>query len=412
MWTRFHIKCKNCDKVTNLRIQIPEREQLPVKYNCLGCNSEIKALLTVDFNKASWDFKVERGELIDGEFMSGDYFYEFSDTLPTRPPSDQPHNTIMATLRMPTEELMALKETKDQRKMFSDEDWQDLIDLTHAFSRFDKNVIERLSKKMLSGIYPDSILNFRIDLDYHRAYYSALNFMVYPWIDFNNHSEFVDWLNNNIFTSANKTNAEIINFVQNIVSDDLIQNLREEISELIIRFIGIRDLLYFAYNEKSTTDSYVSVEGFVILKNFFTDCFEFIGRNSHLIFRLQNFKERGMLDALPSGVPRNVSNASDFAGLDNGRKLEILKLSTDVIPQKIYTKSFDNKIRNGINHYKAELNLKSQMISYYPIKNRPEEEYRLKYIDFLNLTLDIFNSTLKFGQLIKFVTIYKVVLMP
>lgn len=258
--------------------------------------------------------------------MSGDYFYEFSDTIPTKAPSDQPHDTIMATLRMPTKELMDLKETKDQRKMFSDEDWQDLIDLTHAFARFDKNVIERLSKKMLSGIYPDSFFNFKIDLDYQRAYYSVLNFIVYPWIDFDNHSEFVNWLNKNIFTSTNKTNAEIINFVQNIVTDDVIQNLREEISELIIRFIGIKDLLYFAYNEKSTTDSYVSVEGFVKVKNFFTDCFEFIGRNSHLIFRLQNFQERGMLDAVPAGVPRNVSNASDFAGLDNGRKLEILKL--------------------------------------------------------------------------------------
>ncbi len=410
MWTRFHIKCNNCDKVTNLRIQIPEKEELPVKYNCLGCKSEIKALFTVDFVKDSCDFKVERGELIDGDFMEGDYFHEFSDTIPIKAPSDQPHDILMPTLRMPTEKLMDLKETKDKRKMFSDEDWQDLIDLTHAYFRFDKKVIERLSRKLLEGIYPDSFFNFKIDLDYQLAFYSALNFMVYPWIDFDNHSEFVDWLNDNIFNSANKTNAELINFVQNIVSDDMIKNLREEISELIIRFIDIKDLLYFAYNEKTTTDSYVSVEGFVQLKNFFTDCFEFIGRNSHLIFRLQNFKERGMLDAIPTGVPRNVSNASDFSTLDNRRKLDILKLSSDLIPQKIYTKSFDNKIRNGINHYKAKLDLKTQVISYYPITERPKEEYQLKYIDFLNLTLDIFNSTLKIGQLIKFVTIYKVVL--
>ncbi len=407
MWTRFHIKCNNCDKVTNLRIQIPEKKELHVKLNCLGCKSEIIALLTVDLNNASWDFKVSRGEQINGDFNGGDYFHEFSDTLPIKPPSEEPHEKFMPTLRMPMEEFKALKETKDKRKLSSDEDWQNLKDLSYAYARFDKNVIERLTRKLIEGIYPNSTFNFNIDLDYQGAFYCALNYMIFPWIDSDNHLEFVDWLNEKIFNSTNVTNTELINFTQNIVTEEIIINLKEEISELIVRFIDNRDLFHFAYNKRLTSENYVSVEGFVSIKSFYTDCFEFIGRNSHLIFRLQNFKERGMLDAVPVGVPGNVSNASDFAALDNGKKLDILKLCSDLVPQKMYTNSFDNKIRNGINHYKAKLDLQSQIISYYPITKRPEEEYQLKYIDFINLTLDIFNSTLKVGQLIKFASIHK-----
>lgn len=407
MWTRFHIKCNNCDKVTNLRIQIPEKEILPVTLNCLGCSSELKATLLVDLKKMNYDFKVERGTLIKDDFASGDFFYEFSDTLATKKPSITPHDIVMPTMRVPTDELMKLKETKDRRNIHSCEVWEDFKDLAKAYVRFDKPVIEKLIKKITGGFFPEHFFKYEIELDYHSNYFITLNFLFSPWIDFENHAAFVDWLDNNIFNKSNITNSELLDFVNNVATDIFCDKIRKDIAELTIRFVDLRNLFFYAFHDVSGTGSFAGVQDFTQLKSFYTDCFEFIGRTSHLIFRLQNFSERGGQNAIPTGCPKNVTDASTFEALDHGRKLDVLVLSNEEEPILIYTKSFDSKLRNGINHFKAKLDHNTQIISYYPITKKPDEEYKISYIDFLNLTIDSFNSVLKIGQLIKMVTIYK-----
>jgi hypothetical protein len=410
MWTRYLIKCNSCDKITNLRIQIPERTEMPITFNCVNCSSEIRAKLIVDFENASWDFTVERGTLIDGNILGGDYFFEFSDTLATNSPSVIPHDKVLPTLRMPTSDFEKIKTTKDLRKFHSNEDWENFKDLVRAYVSFNKNVIERLVKKIGEGIFPTEIFQYDNDLDYNRNYFLTLNYLVYPWIDFDNHEEFIKWLNKNIFTKANLSNPDLNDYVTNILSDTYCQKLKEEMGDLTVRFVELREFFLYANNEQDSIGVFAGNQDFTKLKNFFTDCYEFIGRTSHLIFRLQNFHERGSQNNLPIGSPRNVTSADDFSSLNHGDKLDILKLSNEIILKLPFIKSFDNKLRNGINHFKAKLNTSSQIISYYPITKRPDEEYRIKYIDFLNVLLDSFNTVLKIGQLLKFILIYKRVL--
>jgi hypothetical protein len=78
--------------------------------------------------------------------------------------------------------------------------------------------------------------------------------------------------------------------------------------------------------------------------------------------------------------------------------------------KNIYNNCFDSKLRNGINHFKANLNTDTQIISYFPVIKRPEEEYTISYLNFLNKTLDIFNSVLKIGQLVKIANVYRFML--
>lgn len=408
MWTRYHIECNNCDKVTNLRIQIPEIEILPVKFNCLNCSSEIKAILKVDFKNYSWDFKVERGTLVKGDYSGGDFFYEFSDTLMTSKPSDKPHSLKMPTLRIPPKDFIKFKITKDIRKIHSTIEWEDFKDLTRAYIRFDKPIIERLVSKIIGNLYSENLFIYRNDLDYHRNYFFTLNYMVFPWIDFENHSRFPEWLDTNIFNSKNVQDAELLDFIYNVTTDDLCNKVKSDFCELILRFVDIREYFFYANHEPSSDSNFAGIQDFVKLKNFYTDCFEFIGRTSHLIFRLQNFFERGSQNSVPPGSPKNITTAAEFAALDHGQRLDVLNLSTEIVPKLIYSKSFDNKLRNGINHFKAKIDSSTQVISYYPITKKPDEEYQIKYMDFLNLSLDSFNSVLKIGQLIKFVRIYKV----
>ncbi|WP_288790118.1 hypothetical protein [uncultured Elizabethkingia sp.] len=407
MWTRYHIKCNSCEKTTNLRIQIPEKKVLRISYNCIGCASEIKATLKTDFTNAKWEFTVERGLLVNGDFDGGDFYHEFSDTLSTRKPSEKPHSIVMPTMRIPTQEFKKLKLKKDIRKFHSDEEWENLKDLTRAYIKLDFPIIEKLSHKILEKIYPKPILECKIELDFYRNYFFALNYLIYPWIDFENHAEFVEWLNDKIFNKINIDNNDLLDYVNNVVDRNVCDKIRIDTSELIIRFSDLREYLYYANHNKYNSDEFASINNFNLLKSFYTDCFEFIGQTSQYIFRIQNFYERGNQNNVPSSAPRNITDSDSFASLNNGLKSKILNLSSENILKNIYDDSFDSKLRNGINHFKAKLNNENQIISYFPSIKCPEEEYTISYIDFLNKTLNIFNSVLKIGQLAKMVNVYR-----
>lgn len=410
MWTRYHIECHNCNKTTNVRVQIPDKKKVDINFLCpnTDCKTELKTELTVNFENPGWEFNVLRGKRVTLGFHDGDYFYEFSDTLPTTKPSSQPHQTSMATMRMPPKDLLKLKMIKEKRKIHSDEDWDNFKDLTNAYGVFNKKIIAKLAKEIIGGVYPDQLFDYTHDLDYHRIYFSTLNYLVFPWVDSQNHANFVKWLSSQIFRDSIFANNDFDNFAQNILTEDECTKLNIEITVLINQFVDLKENFRYAYNNEKIYDEFTGSQNFQALKNFYTDCFEFIGRTSHIIFRLQNIFERGTQDAVPTGVPRNVVNANVFSSLNHGDKLDILMLSSGSELKEIYQKSFDNKLRNGINHFKSKLDENTQIISYYPITKRPEEEYQIKYIDFLNNTLDIFNSVLKIAQVIKAIRIYKV----
>jgi hypothetical protein len=407
MWTRYLIKCNSCDKITNLRVQIPEVESLPIAFQCLNCTSEIKGLLTVDFQNFKWKFDVTRGTMTYGDPYSGDFYYEFSDTIATKKPSITPHSMLMPTMRMPMEEFEKLKLKKDLRKSSSNEQWENLKDLTRAYLRFDKKVIEKLVFAILGDVYPEEIFIYRIDLDYHRNYFLALNRLMAAWINFEDHAAYVDWLSANIFNELNFSSAETNRFIEDIFDVDVTEKIKIDIADLTRRFIDLREYFFYANGEQSKSGHYAAVNNFNLLKSFYTDCFEFVGRTSHYIFMLQNFSERGTLDSVPTGCPRNVTDGESLSQLNNGEKLSVINLSEDEILKAMYNDCFDSKLRNGINHFKARLDHDSQMIYYYPITKRPEEEYNIPYIDFLNKSLDLFNTVLKIGQLAKIVNVYR-----
>lgn len=407
MWTRYLIKCNSCEKITNLRVQIPEVETLPISFQCLNCTSEIKGLLSVNFQNFTWKFDVTRGQLTTGDHDMGDFYYEFSDTIATKKPSIEPHNILMPTMRMPLELLEKLKLKKDLRKYNSNEKWENLKDLTRAYLRFDKKVIEKLVFEIIGDVYPEEFYKYRIDLDYHRNYFLALNRLVSVWINFLDHAEFVDWMSFNIFNIENFNTNELKRYVNDIFDIDVSYKIKVDIADLTIRFIDLREYFYYANGDEINADEFAGVNNFNLLKSFYTDCFEFVGRTSQYIFMIQNFFERGSVDNVPAGCPRNVIDGESFSLLNHGEKLNVLNLSIEERLKRIYRDCFDNKLRNGINHFKARLDPETQIIYYYPITKRPDDEYSIPYIDFLNKSLNIFNSVLKIGQLAKLVTVYR-----
>ncbi len=405
MWNRYKISCQTCEKVTNLRLHIPDREKLEVSFNCSNCSSEIKGILHVNLKGCNFDLKMMRGSLVFGHPNEGDFFYEYSDTIATNKPSKEVHNKMLPTFRLPREQFDVLKEKKDYRLLFSDDTWNDLQDLTRAYVRFDKFNIEKLGRKILCNKngYAD-YLECKIEPDFHRIYFLSLNHLIYPWIDFDNHRNFVLWLTGNVFI---ENNLVALKEFSDVFDEDVCKKIREDIGGLLIRFINLRDYFLYANPDDLRKDGFAAIHNFDQLKTFYTDCYEFIGRTSQYVFRLQNLYERGNQNNVPPKAPRDVKDADSFALLKHGRKLSILELSAEENFLNIYRNCFDSKLRNGINHFKVKIDAQTQLITYCPLENNPTQEFTIQYIDFLNKTLELFNSVLKLGQIMKMVANFR-----
>jgi len=405
MWNRYKISCQTCEKITNLRLQIPEKEILEVSFNCLNCSSEIKGTLHVNLEKSNFHLNMKRGSIVYGHPDEGDYFSEYSDTIITNKPSTEFHDLMLPTLRLPREHFHALKERKDYRLLFSDDTWDDLKDLTRAYIKFDKSNIEKLGRKILGNKngYAD-YLDCTIEPDFHRIYFLSLNHMIYPWIDFDNHKDFVLWLTQNVFIEKNI--VALREFVD-VFDEDVCERIREDIGGLLIRFIDLRNYFLYANPVELKNDGYVAIHNFNQLKTFYTDCFEFMGKTSQYVFCLQNLFERGSQNNVPLGSPKNVTDAESFARLKHGSKLPIIELSTEANFKNLYKDCFDNKLRNGINHFSVKIDEQTQLITYFPLEKDPTQEFTILYIDFLNKSLELFNSVLKIGQIMKMVSNFR-----
>jgi len=376
-----------------------------IAFDCPECGSKLRGVLTLDFVNAGYKFEIERGERITMGFEDGDYFYEYSDTILTAPPSKTPHDMIMATMRMPGISFFKTKHNKDMRKAIPELAWEDLKDFLMAYKNFNKPIITRLFHKLLNN--KDKL---KYDVDYHMAFFKCLHFFIFPWVDFDNHRDYVQFLSSNFFSYRNYKNPKLNDFM-NSFSGKISNDMTEDLVNLVTRFIDFRENLIYA-NQEVHTLTHASIENFTALKNFYTDCFEFLGKYSHLIFRLQNLIERGDQESLPTGLPKNILSIEDFNSSDNGSKASYLKLSKTPELIEIFDNAFNSRLRNGINHFKAKMESSTQIISYYPVTKRPEEEHQISYSEFLKLNLDIFQSVLKIGQLLKFKAVYNQAVKP
>jgi hypothetical protein len=404
MWTRYHLKCDNCNNVTNLRVQIPEKEVLPIRFSCGYCSSEIRANIIVDLEHIKYSIEVEKGCLIkDMEFNDGDYYLEYSDTLSVGKPSKTPHDQIMPTLRMDSKDFMIAKIKKDLRIDMEDYDWDLFKDLTRSYSKNEQDAYEMILNKIIDN---KTIPNLNTEIGYHKSFIDVRNMFLNSWIDYEEIEDYKKWLHKKIFTKKFFLKTDINQYLF-IYTNDYIEEMQYYICDLIIRFIDMRKYLIYSYGTNSVGDNYVSEQDFISIKNFYSDCFEFVGRYSHLVFRLQNIYERGSQNIMPNGVPKDVVSADIFMSIDNGRKLDIINLCSEVIPKRVFCSFFDNKLRNGINHYKTIYEEATQIIKYYPITRNPGQEFTLSYMELLGLSLKAFTAVLKIHELIKFVKIYE-----
>lgn len=105
---------------------------------------------------------------------------------------------------------------------------------------------------------------------------------------------------------------------------------------------------------------------------------------------------------------REAVSLNAFADADLGTKLQFI----DKCFYKIDETAIDNRLRNGIAHYKYEYKESTQVITYYPFKegmNR-EKAQEITFIEFIRKSLLLFREVHNLNHLIK-TTLYYCVLV-
>ena len=142
-----------------------------------------------------------------------------------------------------------------------------------------------------------------------------------------------------------------------------------------------------------------SIVHFDKTRQFYVDAFECIGRELNMLIGLKNIELNEDYEVLNHPRFSKIKSFNDCINSSNGNKKQFLDDSVDYY--KLVEDAFDNKLRNGIGHYKCNLNEEKMEIEYYPyvddIKKAKKET--ITYTRFILKIYNIFNLLLFFMYL-------------
>lgn len=183
--------------------------------------------------------------------------------------------------------------------------------------------------------------------------------------------------------------------------------------------LPLRPALFYDYIEVEKyrpVPARVSTAYFDTCNNYYKDLAEVFARQLTLLAGLNNLLKRGDHNEFEATLKLNkknefrkeLSSLNKFADVDLGQKIQYI----DDCFYTINITAIDNRLRNGIAHYKYEYKESTQVITYYPAKEGMErtKSEDITFMEFLRKTLLLFREVHSLNHLIK-ATLYYIVLI-
>ena len=408
MWNRYLLRCSNCGKVTNLRVAIEGNSRQIIKFSCPNCKSIIGGVLEIDYEKITFNLTPTGCTIIPGAFDEGDYFAEYSEGLPVSKPNTNGHvllTPFMRTIRMSKGRDDFLYKQQYYQSIKED-DWTDLENFNRAFIEKNFSLMKKIASKY--RFYNREVLDKDIEIYVNKILFEINYTFLYPFLDeteLKRNMELIDK-----YIEERRLDTNTINFIDHLINNGYVDRWLREIFDDLKLFIENREKFRPAvfYPLSSISDQqllgeFISTEYFLGVRNIYTNIFETQGRLLSIFYGMDNVDERGKYDLINHN--KDIKKWKDFFSISNGKKIQYL--SNNPLWKSILKDTFDSKLRNGINHNKAVINLDTQIISYYPNKNS-DEEYKISYYEFIYKILISFRSLFYFLLfLLKLIDFYK-----
>lgn len=406
-------KCDTCETLIDCRIGMSNRDAQPFQFACPICEEVISFVLgtpEVDLKGAT---EVKE---FNGPFKGENPFIDLHLDFPVSFGKYQAGNTAF---------MKAAKELGEdalghlgRRLTLLNQLYSKQRDLRRLIIQYKRNDIKNFEK--ICTEIPGVELKSHKKEDILAALYSATSVMSSPFTIHEHNRELSEEMPKLLHWLDSHHHDKIREFINKISANEFLKNLHLDCLSLYPKMIALdlpfRPALYYDYvdfDETGKIPARISTSDFENCSNFYKDLAEVFSRQLVLLTGLNNLIKRGNFDLFPDsvrfnkkGVPdKNFSSLDSYANVSLGRMIE-------AIDDPFYTinlDALDNKIRNGIAHYKYEYQESIQLVTYYPKKEgmKREKPYSISFMEFIYKTLLLFREVHSMNHIIKSILFFQ-----
>ncbi|MHC8337804.1 hypothetical protein [Pseudomonas sp. HLT2-19-2] len=295
-------------------------------------------------------------------------------------------------------------------------------DLKSVITQYKRGDIDNF-QKTCSKI-PGVSLTSRKKEDVLAALYTATSVMSSSFTIHENNSEISSKAPKLLTWLHQHHNEKTIAFIDEILGNGFLKNLHHDCLSLYPRLVAMdlpfRSALFYDYanNEKlGKIPARISTADFDACSNYYKDLAEVFSRQLTFLAGLNNLIKRGDSNLFEPSlkltkaqkVRPELENLNAFANVDLGNKLAFI----DECFYRIDMNAIDNKLRNGIAHYKYEYKESTQLITYYPGKEGMSRDkyYEISFMDFMRKSLLLFREVHGINHIMKATLFYCVLIL-
>ncbi|WP_300728198.1 hypothetical protein [Pseudomonas sp.] len=295
----------------------------------------------------------------------------------------------------------------------------DLRSIITQYKRRDIVNFEKTCEKI-----PGASLKSRKKEDVLAALYSATSVMSSPFTIHEHNAEISTKASELFMWLHQYHNEKTIAFIDEILGNEFLKNLHNDCLSLYPKLVAM-DLPFrsaFFYDYANTENlgqipARISTADFDVCSNYYKDLAEVFARQLTFLAGLNNLIKRGDSDLFEPSlkltkaqkVRPELESLNSFANVDLGNKLAFI----DDCFYRIDMDAIDNKLRNGIAHYKYEYKESAQIVTYYPGKEGMSRDkyYEISFMDFIRKSLLLFREVHSINHIMKAALFYCVLVL-
>ncbi|EPA9245543.1 hypothetical protein [Yersinia kristensenii] len=255
--------------------------------------------------------------------------------------------------------------------------------------------------------------------DIFTTLYTVTSVMSFPFTIHDHNVEISEEMPKILWFIDQRYNKALNDFFDQIIDNGFLKSLHFDCLSLYPKMIDFelpaRPAIYYDYDNKkdlSMIPARVSTAEFDDCNNFYKDLSEVFSRQLVIIAGLNNLLKRGDHNLFDDSVRlskkneviKGFSSLNEYANIDLNAKINGLDDSF----YNVDMDALDNKLRNGIAHYKCEYKESTQVITYYYSKegmNRSKFN-ELTFMSFMRKLLLLFREVHSINHIIKSLYFY------
>lgn len=413
--TRY--QCDTCDTFIDCRIGFSNRDIQPLQFACPECREQITFTLGLDNLEGATEIK-EFEAPFTGENPFVDLHLDFPVSFDAYKQGETAFMRVVSSI--------------GQDSFYHLSSRLELLNKLGEHHRCLKRLISQYKQGNNKGF--DKIIKGLDDLafvklkshkkeDVIAALYSATSIISSPLTIHEHNKELSEGMPKLLFKLYNDHNDNLNEFFDSLLTTGFLKTVHHDTISLYPRLIKLelplRPALYYDYVEEELgyVPARVSTQSFDTCNDTYKDLAEVYSRQLVLIAGLNNLIHRGNFNAFSDevrlskkngGVIKAFSSLDNYANVDLGKKLSAIDDSFF----KFDKNAIDNRLRNGIAHYKHDYNEATQIITYSSAKEglTRDKTIEISFMEFLRKMLLLFREVHSINHVIK-ALLYHVILI-